>query len=181
MAEAETTTEPTEVAPRPWLDELTARYGEPRVHVGPTPMGRMASSDGPCARECWVWFPEPDHRNHSVALDHYAGHWMILASGFNECGHAARARVCHPGSGEPPAPVVRAALVTAGLLPAPGPRTAVTLTGSERSQVEEARTELAGWDASRSLMGATDSAHTQPLRNLLAVLDRIAPKGDPDA
>jgi hypothetical protein len=40
---------------------------------------------------------------------------------------------------------------------------------------------LAGYDASRSLTGATDSPHTGPLRDLLAVLDRIAPKGDPDA
>lgn len=104
-------------AARPWLDELIARLGEPRVHAGPTNPGRMSDADGAYRRECWVWFPPPDLRNHNLALDRYEGHWMIRANGFGACGHAAQAKVRHPGSDEPPAGIVRAALVTAGMLP----------------------------------------------------------------
>jgi len=78
----------------------------------------MADSDGRYQRECWVWFPPPDLRNHNMALDQYEGHWMIRADGYPGCGHLGQARVRWPGADEPPAGVVRAALVSAGLLPA---------------------------------------------------------------
>lgn len=103
---------------RPWLDELTARYGDPGVHAGPTPLGRFSDADGRYQRECWAWFPPCCRRNHNMALDQYAGHWVIRADGYPGCGHLAQVRVRWPGADEPPAEVIRAALVSAGLLPA---------------------------------------------------------------
>lgn len=97
-----------------WLGEIAARLGvQPRVHAGPV---LFIARDGACLRECWVWFPAPDLKNHNLSLDQYPDHWQIGVNGFAPCGHAATADVRWPGSAPPPAHVIRSALVTGGLL-----------------------------------------------------------------
>jgi hypothetical protein len=54
----------TETPDRPWLAELTERYGKPRVTAGPS---RQWDDSGNFTRECWVWFP--GNVNHHVGLD----------------------------------------------------------------------------------------------------------------
>lgn len=108
------TTPPT---PRPWLDELTARYGEPRVHAGPVPCvvqepGYVQGGARTVQRECWVWFPAG--KNYNLALDQYKSHWQVTANA--EWGKKGHAEVRFDGTGEPPSSAVRAVLVAAQML-----------------------------------------------------------------
>ena len=106
-------------AGRPWLDELVARYGEPKVHAGPVPTmvqepGYVQGGVRRVQRECWVWFPEG--KNYNLALDQHKGHWQITANA--EWGKKARAEARIDGTDAPPPAAVRAVLVAAQFLEA---------------------------------------------------------------
>ena len=96
------------VTDRPWLDELTALYGESRLPQMPVP---LRGERGNYVRECWVWFP--DGKNHNLAIDHYAGHWEIRAGAPH-----TRVQVDYYRKSAPTDTEVRAVLVLAGLLEA---------------------------------------------------------------
>jgi len=59
----------TDEKPPPWLAELHARYGEPRVSQSdPVKLGSRK-------RRCWVWFP--GGLNHNLCIDDMGAHWVI--------------------------------------------------------------------------------------------------------
>jgi hypothetical protein len=93
---------------RPWLAELIARYGPSRIPQMPVP---LRSESGNYVRECWVWFP--DGKNHNLAPDHYADHWVIRAGVPRTPVLVTYYRKAAPTSAE-----VRAVLVLAGMLEA---------------------------------------------------------------
>jgi hypothetical protein len=96
------------VTDRPWLAELTAKYGESRIPPGPVP---LRGECGNYVRECWVWFP--DGKNHNLAIDHYAGHWEIRARAPHTRVQADYYRMQAPSDAE-----VQSVLVLAGMLEA---------------------------------------------------------------
>jgi hypothetical protein len=90
-----------------WLDDLTARYGAPRLAPGPV----MLRDDGvPYQRECWGWLVSG--ANYRVSLDAYPNYWMVLA-----VGERSRANVLVHGKDRPADSLIRGVLVVAGLLP----------------------------------------------------------------
>lgn len=97
---------PETVTTSPWLAELTARYGESHIPAGAV---KLRGNQGTYAREAWLWFPGGEN----LALDHYADHWELRASGPQK-----RVRLEDYGSSGPSAAEIRSVLVLAGMLEA---------------------------------------------------------------
>jgi hypothetical protein len=87
-----------------WLDELTAKYGEPRVGF-PVPVNL-----GDRKRRCWVWFP--GGKNHNICIDQFADRWQVLAGAP---GRSINLQLYDHGR-EPDDSDIRNVLVTAGML-----------------------------------------------------------------
>lgn len=86
-----------------WLDELNAKYGEPRIAY-PDPVNL-----GDRQRECWVWFP--DGQNHNVGIDKLRDCWKVSAGAPRR-----RAELEVRGQDRPSDAEIRGVLVAAGML-----------------------------------------------------------------
>jgi hypothetical protein len=105
----------TDEKPPPWLAELHARYGEPRVSQSdPVKLGGRQ-------RRCWVWFPGGlNHTqcidlNHNLCIDGNRGHWVISV-GTPEI--RVEVSIYGQAGREPGDEMVRRVLVLGGLLEA---------------------------------------------------------------
>jgi hypothetical protein len=92
---------------RPWLDELNAKWGDPKLNYSePVDLHDRL-------RCCWVWFPDGD--NHNVALDEMRDGSHVVRVGRPGAYLKMELR-CAPTDDQ-----VRAALVAVGMLAAEVP------------------------------------------------------------